>query len=94
MCLQTIGSMHSPAEQQWSPVDPMFSPAWPARATSIGDRSSVLAPVPPGAGGVTGVIGSAPGNGGTIGQSKVGGNLRSRHVSERKNSLSIAENNQ
>ncbi|EYC09715.1 hypothetical protein Y032_0059g3008 [Ancylostoma ceylanicum] len=68
---QTIGSMHSPAEQQWSPVDPMFSPAWPARATSIGDRTGVLAPVPPGAGGVTGVIGSTPGNGGTIGQSKV-----------------------
>ncbi|KHJ93624.1 hypothetical protein OESDEN_06459 [Oesophagostomum dentatum] len=61
---QALGSMHSPAEQQWSPVDPMFSPAWPTRASSIGDR--VLAPAPPGAGGV---IGSAPGSG-TIGQNK------------------------
>ncbi|EYC09713.1 hypothetical protein Y032_0059g3008 [Ancylostoma ceylanicum] len=82
---QTIGSMHSPAEQQWSPVDPMFSPAWPARATSIGDRTGVLAPVPPGAGGVTGVIGSTPGNGGTIGQSKVSDDLTLKHVSRWRN---------
>ncbi|PIO59351.1 hypothetical protein TELCIR_19188 [Teladorsagia circumcincta] len=69
---QTIGSLHSPAEQQWSPVDPMFSPAWPARSTSMGERGGVLAPAPPnGGGGVTGVIGSAPGAGGTIGQNKI-----------------------
>ncbi|KAK6034181.1 hypothetical protein COOONC_28314 [Cooperia oncophora] len=69
---QTIGSLHSPAEQQWSPVDPMFSPAWPARSTSMGERGGVLAPAPPpNGGGVTGVIGSAPGVGGTIGQNKI-----------------------
>ncbi|XGW31958.1 hypothetical protein V3C99_010269 [Haemonchus contortus] len=68
---QAIGSLHSPAEQQWSPVDPMFSPAWPARSTSMGDRGGVLAPAPPNGGGVTGVIGSAPGVGGPIGQNKI-----------------------
>ncbi|VDL75804.1 unnamed protein product [Nippostrongylus brasiliensis] len=67
---QAMGSMHSPAEQQWSPVDPMFSPAWSTRSASMGERGGVLAPAPPSAGGMTGVIGSAPGSG-AIGQCKV-----------------------
>lgn len=70
---QSIGPIHSPAEQQWSPVDPMFSPAWPTRPTAMGERGGILAPAPPagGVGGISSVIGCAPGNGGTIGQSKV-----------------------
>ncbi|KJH51880.1 hypothetical protein DICVIV_01959 [Dictyocaulus viviparus] len=84
---QAIGPVHSPVEQQWNASDTRFSSVWPARASSINDRSGILAPTPPSTGSVvTGVIGSVSNNSGTIGQNKVLVNVAVQTESTRSDS--------